>query len=242
MTSGIPFAALLALFTGDSDRFLPCLDGVLAARRGSVLAAGRHHLHPVSQAVYGPPGVGVSHRRPALYPAEARSDDAPYRVICLLRRVIASVPLRTSCPNADEGYLQIWMFQLDAYSPWGARMGERLDQFWYWCLGHRWVQRTVHDTQAAHEFVVCMRCGKVSGAVPWETGPLRTGRRSRTCAPSARCDACDSHAMPQHDGLLDAAVAAQQRREAADAQERASERRQDAAGRRKALANIRPAP
>ena len=48
VTSGIPLAALLALFMGDSDHFMQCLDGVLAARRVVVLAAaaGCHHLHP----------------------------------------------------------------------------------------------------------------------------------------------------------------------------------------------------
>ena len=49
-----------------------------------------------------------------------------------------------------------------AYSP-TVRMGERLDRFWCWCLGHRWVPRTFHDTQGANDFVVCTRCGNVSG-------------------------------------------------------------------------------
>ena len=49
VTSGIPLAALLTQVTGDSNGFLPCLDGGLTAPRWFVLAAGRHHLHPASR-------------------------------------------------------------------------------------------------------------------------------------------------------------------------------------------------
>ena len=47
------------------------------------------------------------------------------------------------------------------------------DRFWCWCLGHRWVPRTFHDGHA-HDFVVCTRCGKVSG--PEAEGRRRFGR------------------------------------------------------------------
>jgi hypothetical protein len=45
--------------------------------------------------------------------------------------------------------------------------------------------------------------------------------------------------MPQHDRLLDAAVSAQQQREAADAQQRADELRHDAARRKQSAAEYR---
>ena len=60
-----------------------------------------------------------------------------------------------------EGNWWVGKFPTDAYLP-RVRMGERLDRFRCWCLGHRWVPRTFHDTQGAHDFVVCTRCGKVS--------------------------------------------------------------------------------
>ena len=83
------------------------------------------------------PGVGVSHRRPALYPADARSErralegdflatksdsigrDCRHRVQALTRDID-----RSGCPDGCVLAL-------------GARMGERLDRFWCWCRGHR---------------------------------------------------------------------------------------------------------
>ena len=70
--------------------------------------------------------------------------------------------VRTRSPNGGGGRLVGWEVLDGGYSP-RVRMGERLDRFWCWCLGHRWVSRTFHDTQGAHDFVVCTRCGKVSG-------------------------------------------------------------------------------
>lgn len=76
------------------------------------------------------------------------------------------------------------------------------------------LSRTFHDAQAAHEFMVCMRCSKVSGPGTPGTGQLRTvGVAGRSpLYPPVRF--VRQAPMPQHDGLLDAAVSAQQQREA----------------------------
>ena len=59
MTSGIALTALLVVMIGDSAGFLPCLDGVLAARRRFVLAVCCHHCTPC----HGPFAVPLASER-----------------------------------------------------------------------------------------------------------------------------------------------------------------------------------
>jgi hypothetical protein len=63
-----------------------------------VLAAGRHHLHPLSRAVCGSPGAGVSHRRPALYPADTRFER---------RAVVGDFPAAKGDPPVYGDYRRI---------------------------------------------------------------------------------------------------------------------------------------
>jgi hypothetical protein len=90
VTSRVPFAALLARLMGDNERFGRCLVGVLAARHGFVLGTCCHHLHPVSPGRLRSRGVGTSHLRTALYPADTRAEPRAPAVIPLLRRVIVA--------------------------------------------------------------------------------------------------------------------------------------------------------
>ena len=56
MPSGIPLAALPPIFARDSDGFLPCLNGVVAARRRLLIAFGGHHPSIESSDLLSMPG------------------------------------------------------------------------------------------------------------------------------------------------------------------------------------------